>query len=187
MSTRRRHTTIAVTAVGAIIAGIMTLGFQGHAGTAAAAEFSSLAAPPAPAASSDPVLQNLEKNAPNINLASARTVLSDASGTVYLTTGLNGDVCLVEKVAQPANTDPMVASRYACKKPADVAKEGILGGVPGSFYVAAPDPVQEIVVVSNGKTSTVSVPHNAVRLPPGTSSITVGTSGAQRLPTPSGG
>lgn len=131
-------------------------------------------------AASDPALQQLQRHNPKLNLDSARVVLSDASGTVWLTTATDGDICLVERVGDSS----FIASRFSCRHADDVATQGIIGGVPGHFYGAVPDDINKVSAHVGARDVALTVSRNAFRVPPDAASVKVGNAAPAKLPRP---
>ncbi|HEY4093955.1 MAG TPA: hypothetical protein VGM33_00495 [Baekduia sp.] len=153
--------------------------FLGHNGSSASAGtlFSALARPASgPIAAEIPDIQALGRNKPDLDLIDARNVITDDEGTVWLTTTTDGDVCLIEKPAKQEGALVPVVSRFSCRTVADVAKGGIVAGVPGHWYGVAPDNFATPSVTVGGETTRVVTKQgaSAFRLPADVETVTVG-------------
>jgi hypothetical protein len=135
-------------------------------------------------------LQGLKQQHPSLDLTRATPVIDDGVSTVYLIDG-SDEICLLERIKPAAPNGPntlaggeiTVSSRFACKTRAAVASEGLLGGVPGDFYVYAPDGVTEARGdASDGTKTAIPVTARAFRVPSGTRRVTVGSSEPMTLP-----
>jgi hypothetical protein len=118
----------------------------------------------------DPILQRLQAHQPSLNLESARQVIADSTGTVWVTKATDGEICLIEK---PVNNADGVTSRYSCRKASDVAQEGLIAGVPGHWYGLLPDGASSVTAEVAQKATAVAVGANAFRLPADASSVTI--------------
>jgi hypothetical protein len=175
---RRGISALAVMAIGIALL-MLLVAANRSADASAGGVFSALTQPvtAGPNASSDPVLRELEFQNPNLDLTTARAVLSDTEGTVWLARGVNGDICLIER---PANTavgdlDRQVTSRFGCRSQDDAAKEGIVAGVPNHWYGVVPDGFGDPSVRVGDRSLAVAKSGEAFRLPAGATSVTTGS------------
>lgn len=186
LKSRRRAATVALAA--AVSAGAVTVVALDSGSAHAAPTFAALNGPvQGPPAASDPVMQGLARANPKLVLSDAHAVIDDGISTVWLTRSTDGDVCLIEKLKPPppgSAPRAIVISRFACKTPTDVAKEGFVAGVPGNFYGIVPDGVTEVSATVSGTSRAIAVSNGAFRVPAATSTVTVGGLPPIALPTP---
>jgi hypothetical protein len=172
----------ALVAIAAVVVGAVLV-FAGGARTASANSAVSAAALPKPSgsASSVPALQKLQTFAPKLDLADAVQVLSNSTGTVWLTRSTSGETCLIEA---PVNDASGVGARFGCRDEAIAATEGIVAGVPGHWYGVVPEnSAQNPSATVNGKTEVLTVTNSAFWVPAEATSVTVG---GQTVELPSG-
>jgi hypothetical protein len=147
--------------------------------TASADTVSSVGLAPA----DEPVLQSLQREHPSLNLGSARVVVSDSTGTVWRTDATNGEVCLVEKPAPPADTTgPYALSRFSCQAASTVAAKGMVAGVPGHWYGVTTQDKVRVTAVASGQAVAVDVQNGAFRLPTDATEVAFGDAAPQPLP-----
>jgi hypothetical protein len=129
----------------------------------------------------DSEVKELAKQNPNLDLARSRVVLSDERSTVWLTPGVNGDVCLVERTTLSPDTSGATA-RFACRTEEDATRDGIIAGVPGAWYAYMPHGNATVAAEIRGKRTLLTARNNAFRIPADASSLTIGGAAPVALP-----
>lgn len=124
-------------------------------------------------AADDPLVQALHREEPQLDLEHAVLGLKDSEGNVWSTRSRDGDVCLIERTTGTPNEASTAG--WMCRTPADVAKDGIVVGVPGHWIGLAPAPSSVVTATtSDGARSAIQPTVKGVfRLPKDAIAVTI--------------
>ena len=136
------------------------------------------ATPATDVAAEDPVLQQLQKSNPRLNLDQAVLVLNDAAGRVWATMASDGEMCLIERPSETSADGPVVTSRFGCRDSDVAAREGVVVGIPGRWVALGPSASRDVAnhAIRQGR--------GAVRVAADASSVTLDGHTTELVPAP---
>ena len=165
----------------------VTLGLTGRSSPASAAPLFSVLRQAASGMSpaQEQILKQAQATQPDLEIAAARQVLSDANGTLWLVPAGNGAVCVVQQPTaagaripvpgRPAIT--LIGPLVSCANQTQAASRGVFIGTPGLgrwYYGVAPDHITNVQAVVNNRAVPLNLTNGGFRVPPAATMLTVG-------------